>query len=158
MKAVVAAFNQEKALVGAFSVITNLRMAFVWSTITYLRQRIVVLWTLDKWLLCLLCWPPAQPDTVSSTAAALTTSASFRAPAAAKPQCATPQILYITPYYLPSASLALWPLRYIRYSSLFFKGAFSCAWKLDGHQGYFAVKKWANKDSGRTYATNIVLQ
>ena len=27
MKAVVAAFNQEKALVGAFSVITNLRMA-----------------------------------------------------------------------------------------------------------------------------------
>ena len=30
MKAVVAAFNQEKALVGAFSVITNLRMAFVW--------------------------------------------------------------------------------------------------------------------------------
>ena len=34
MKAVVAAFNQEKALVGAFSVITNLRMelfqALVW--------------------------------------------------------------------------------------------------------------------------------
>ena len=28
MKAVVAAFNQEKALVGAFSVITNLRMDF----------------------------------------------------------------------------------------------------------------------------------
>ena len=28
MKAVVAAFNQEKALVGAFSVITNLRMKF----------------------------------------------------------------------------------------------------------------------------------
>ena len=26
MKAVVAAFNQEKALIGAFSVITNLRM------------------------------------------------------------------------------------------------------------------------------------
>ena len=33
VKAVVAAFNQEKALVGAFSVITNLRVAFVWSTI-----------------------------------------------------------------------------------------------------------------------------
>ena len=30
MKAVVAAFNQEKALVGAFSVITNLGIAFVW--------------------------------------------------------------------------------------------------------------------------------
>ena len=29
MKAVVAAFNQEKALVGAFSMITNLRIAFV---------------------------------------------------------------------------------------------------------------------------------
>ena len=28
MKAVVAAFNQEKALVGAFSVITNIRMQF----------------------------------------------------------------------------------------------------------------------------------
>ena len=28
MKVVVAAFNQEKALVGAFSVITNLRMEF----------------------------------------------------------------------------------------------------------------------------------
>ena len=28
MKAVVAAFNQEKALVGAFSVLTNLRMEF----------------------------------------------------------------------------------------------------------------------------------
>ena len=28
MKAVVAAFNQEKALVGAFSVLTNLRMQF----------------------------------------------------------------------------------------------------------------------------------
>ena len=32
MKAVVAAFNQEKALIGAFSVITNLRMAFVSSS------------------------------------------------------------------------------------------------------------------------------
>ena len=32
MKAVVAAFNQEKALVGTFSVITNLRIASVWST------------------------------------------------------------------------------------------------------------------------------
>ena len=31
MKAVVAAFNQEKALVGAFSVITNLRIIFGWN-------------------------------------------------------------------------------------------------------------------------------
>ena len=31
MKAVVAAFNQEKALVGAFSVITNLRMELGWN-------------------------------------------------------------------------------------------------------------------------------
>ena len=35
MKAVVAAFNQEKALVGAFSVITNLRMQFDPTTIAY---------------------------------------------------------------------------------------------------------------------------
>ena len=38
MKAVVAAFNQEKALVGAFSVITNLRMGLfeaLTSTIQY---------------------------------------------------------------------------------------------------------------------------
>ena len=32
VKAVVAAFNQEKALVGAFSVITNLWMGLFWST------------------------------------------------------------------------------------------------------------------------------
>ena len=31
MKAVVAAFNREKALVGAFSVITNLRICFGWN-------------------------------------------------------------------------------------------------------------------------------
>ena len=31
MKAVVAAFNQEKALVGAFSVITNRRIEFGWN-------------------------------------------------------------------------------------------------------------------------------
>ena len=31
MKAVVAAFKQEKALVGAFSVITNLRICFGWN-------------------------------------------------------------------------------------------------------------------------------
>ena len=31
MKAVVAAFNQEKALLGAFSVITNLRMELGWN-------------------------------------------------------------------------------------------------------------------------------
>ena len=31
MKAVVAAFNQEKALVGAFSVITNLWIEFGWN-------------------------------------------------------------------------------------------------------------------------------
>ena len=34
MKAVVAAFNQEKALVGAFSVITNVRICFGWNFLT----------------------------------------------------------------------------------------------------------------------------
>ena len=37
MKAVVAAFNQEKALVGAFSVITNLRMELFEALIPTLR-------------------------------------------------------------------------------------------------------------------------
>ena len=41
MKAVVAAFNQEKALVGAFSVITNLRME--------LFQALVVTGQLAAW-------------------------------------------------------------------------------------------------------------
>ena len=36
MKAVVAAFNQEKALVGAFSVITNLRMELFEALVTWL--------------------------------------------------------------------------------------------------------------------------
>ena len=39
MKAVVAAFNQEKALVGAFSVITNLRICFGWN---FLKHYLVV--------------------------------------------------------------------------------------------------------------------
>ena len=38
MKAVVAAFNQEKALVGAFSVLTNLRMD-LFQAIEYLNTR-----------------------------------------------------------------------------------------------------------------------
>ena len=39
MKAVVAAFNQEKALVGAFSVITNLRMELFEALEDTLRMR-----------------------------------------------------------------------------------------------------------------------
>ena len=39
MKAVVAAFNQEKALVGAFSVITNLRMELFESLLGTAAQR-----------------------------------------------------------------------------------------------------------------------
>ena len=45
MKAVVAAFNQEKALVGAFSVITNLWIAFVYSTSLLSHQPLsVIVW------------------------------------------------------------------------------------------------------------------
>ena len=40
MKAVVAAFNQEKALVGAFSVITNLRMEFGCNFLKPLSQKL----------------------------------------------------------------------------------------------------------------------
>ena len=39
MKAVVAAFNQEKALVGAFSVITNFRMDLCFNLYTQDRKR-----------------------------------------------------------------------------------------------------------------------
>ena len=39
MKAVVAAFNQEKALVGAFSVITNLRMELFEALVTSVGAR-----------------------------------------------------------------------------------------------------------------------
>ena len=41
MKAVVAAFNQEKALVGAFSVITNLRMELFQALILTLTLRFI---------------------------------------------------------------------------------------------------------------------
>ena len=45
MKAVVAAFNQEKALVGAFSVITNLRMelfeTLLKTTSAYLSENVL---------------------------------------------------------------------------------------------------------------------
>ena len=44
MKAVVAAFNQEKALVGAFSVITNLRMELFAALI----QRLLLLQTMEN--------------------------------------------------------------------------------------------------------------
>ena len=45
MKAVVAAFNQEKALVGAFSVITNFRMELFQA----LGQMAVVCFYNDDW-------------------------------------------------------------------------------------------------------------
>ena len=41
MKAVVAAFNQEKALVGAFSVITKLRICFGWN---FLKHYSRIVW------------------------------------------------------------------------------------------------------------------
>ena len=43
MKAVVAAFNQEKALVGAFSVITNLRMDIFEALIFSLPGRLLAM-------------------------------------------------------------------------------------------------------------------
>ena len=41
MKAVVATFNQEKALVGAFSVITNLRMDLYEALVTGHQPRVI---------------------------------------------------------------------------------------------------------------------
>ena len=55
MKAVVAAFNQEKALVGAFSVITNLRIAFVWISSRY-PVDIYTQFISDGWLVHCLVW------------------------------------------------------------------------------------------------------
>ena len=54
MKAVVAAFNQEKALVGAFSVITNLRME-LFEALILTDHFLDILWTLHllaaKWIM-----------------------------------------------------------------------------------------------------------
>ena len=49
VKAVVAAFNQEKALVGAFSVITNLRMELFEALLVTLVQ-LQTSGTLSSWL------------------------------------------------------------------------------------------------------------
>ena len=45
VKAVVAAFNQEKALVGAFSVITNLRMTLFEALVTTISVSSFLQWT-----------------------------------------------------------------------------------------------------------------
>ena len=47
MKAVVAAFNQKKALVGAFSVLTNLRMELFQALVVTRRWR----WSPAEWWL-----------------------------------------------------------------------------------------------------------
>ena len=48
MKAVVAAFNQEKALVGAFSVITNLRMELFEALLAVTDLVCVIIVTMDQ--------------------------------------------------------------------------------------------------------------
>ena len=48
MKVVVAAFNQEKALVGAFSVLTNLRMELFQALAVTDQVQQEEVWT-DKW-------------------------------------------------------------------------------------------------------------
>ena len=65
MKAVVAAFNQEKALVGAFSVITNLRMELfeaLLETVVVMRAGVAVYWqsTLGKHVP--LCFKYSSPN------------------------------------------------------------------------------------------------
>ena len=49
MKAVVAAFNQEKALIGAFSVIANLRMELFEALLHTLHAISLSCRTADKW-------------------------------------------------------------------------------------------------------------
>ena len=53
MKAVVAAFNQEKALVGAFSVITNLRIKLLEAQVSSVRDKA------QNWAVCMM---QVQPD------------------------------------------------------------------------------------------------
>ena len=54
MKAVVAAFNQEKALVGAFSVITNLRMEIFEAL--FLKHIHIKLYKLHWLQTFFICW------------------------------------------------------------------------------------------------------
>ena len=61
MKAVVAAFNQEKALVGAFSVITNLRMQLFEALISGVIGKAKIKTVKITGILVLgfvLCWTP----------------------------------------------------------------------------------------------------
>ena len=54
MKAVVAAFNQEKALVGAFSVITNLRMELFEALVNICVQDLTVKWVDEEGDPCII--------------------------------------------------------------------------------------------------------
>ena len=74
MKAVVAAFNQEKALVGAFSVITNLRME-LFEALGYSRgyqQHTGTYFPIVRWLLLAaraeLSWDPEPAPAIFSVA------------------------------------------------------------------------------------------
>ena len=59
MKAVVAAFNQEKALVGAFSVITNLRMELFEALTQMVAQVFEMPWILNTaWKIIKSLLPP----------------------------------------------------------------------------------------------------
>ena len=60
MKAVVASFNQEKALVGAFSVITNLRMELFQALVL---RVLTSDWSRSHWA---QEWPPRLPRLLSS--------------------------------------------------------------------------------------------
>ena len=61
MKAVVAAFNQEKALVGAFSVITNLRMQFGCNFLKHYKRHVTRV--RSGHLVMVLTWSPQlQPS------------------------------------------------------------------------------------------------
>ena len=54
MKAVVAAFNQEKALVGAFSVITNLRMELFEALLSTQHSAAQLQYNLPAWTIVIL--------------------------------------------------------------------------------------------------------
>ena len=74
VKAVVAAFNQEKALVGAFSVITNLRMELFEALIIITRQLGVRTW---RWEECIQT-APAEYCSSCATIALLAGSSEWK--------------------------------------------------------------------------------
>ena len=91
MKAVVAAFNQEKALVGAFSVITNLRMELLQALVLMLHLLYIVMRKPPPSPMLWLLYTPLHTSaaTAASTAVPPSPSSCAATPAHGAPSEAT---------------------------------------------------------------------